>query len=711
MTSWIPETEEEYNGFFNEVRRRIPKERLFEWDPRRHTMEELCDFLNVHPCPKKGKTPRAINTWIFELDFPVASMSVNALRFFMHWVTDKLLKDADGTVEACTACLVEGGAVLTMGEGFPDKLKRFQDCKKALRKAHSKQKVETAAAKMAKYDANKVPAGLIFGSNVDAPPWHPDQGIRLLRAAYSLAKHISSLPSPSGSAPVARSPSAAMLLAFLKALIRSPFLETLPMLGKSLDPSTFRDRMMAAWTTIGVVGALFLTMLDYSQSAKCESDHLLSVMPSQEFCDTIHPFLCSMGLAFNVIAVILTTILIMQVGFVPDEKLSDWVAGMPITVELPLVSFIIGALMWAGDLVWLGVVAHGAYGVRFSVGAGIIAISLLGVYASTRAKTNRLIMLASGQQDLNLSDTDETGDPEQIRTALQEAKDAGADAVDSGEAAEDPSAMLELCQKAEAFKKKGNERLKDNTKSAAREALEFFTSGLEVRCSDPKLNAQLFSNRAHVRLLLRQFVEAVDDCRKAIDRDPKNIKAYWRAARASLHLDLCRNGIDFCEEGLRQAPGDSDLIKLRDSCAEKLAGQQQRRAEARSSANRDFNADEAMAVQEKVSGLNEQLARVQASFAQKQRQRVRLELTQQTVTSTPEDAKLYRGVGRCFLLGDRQPILDEMKTTMDSIDEELPKLQKASQELEKRKDDAEKELREMIAAFQKQADRSAAAAA
>ncbi|CAE7615728.1 ttc4 [Symbiodinium necroappetens] len=237
--------------------------------------------------------------------------------------------------------------------------------------------------------------------------------------------------------------------------------------------------------------------------------------------------------------------------------------------------------------------------------------------------------------------------------------------------------------------------------------------GLEVRCSDPKLNAQLYSNRAHVRLLLRQFVEAVDDCRRAIEQDPKNIKAYWRAARASLHLDLCRNGIDFCEAGLKQAPGDSDLMKLRDSCAEKLAGQQQRRAEARTMANRDFNADEAMAVQEKVSGLSEQLARLQASFASKQRQRVRLELTQQTVTSTPEDTKLYRGVGRCFLLGDRQPILDEMKQTMDSIDEdlgknipkpeacevqsledsgweELPKMQKASQELEKRKDDAEK---------------------
>merc|ERR1712072_1187516 len=99
-------------------------------------------------------------------------------------------------------------------------------------------------------------------------------------------------------------------------------------------------------------------------------------------------------------------------------------------------------------------------------------------------------------------------------------------------------------------KKRGNDRLKDNTKSAAKEALECFTTGLEVRCSDNVLNAQLYSNRAHVRMLLRQFVEAVDDCRKAIELDTKNAKAYWRGAKASLHLELCKNGVEFCDAGL-----------------------------------------------------------------------------------------------------------------------------------------------------------------
>lgn len=89
-TTWIPENEEDYNQFFEKVRQTVPKDRLFEWDPRRNTMEELCEFMEIRPCPKKGKPGRAINTWIFERDFPVASMAVNTLRLFLHWVNWRL---------------------------------------------------------------------------------------------------------------------------------------------------------------------------------------------------------------------------------------------------------------------------------------------------------------------------------------------------------------------------------------------------------------------------------------------------------------------------------------------------------------------------------------------------------------------------------------------------------------------------------------------
>mmetsp|Transcript_35663 Transcript_35663/g.82873 ORF Transcript_35663/g.82873 Transcript_35663/m.82873 type:complete len:355 (-) Transcript_35663:136-1200(-) len=337
-----------------------------------------------------------------------------------------------------------------------------------------------------------------------------------------------------------------------------------------------------------------------------------------------------------------------------------------------------------------------------------------------------------------------SGDLAAIRAALEDARAAGADPGHISEALAEVSRLepekrggggeevprpggaaphelvgqadvveaAELRARAEAHKKRGNERLKSNTKSAAREALESFTSGLEVRCSDVVLNAQLYSNRAHVRMLLRQFVEAVDDCRKAIELDPRNVKAYWRAAKASLHLDLCRNGIDFCEAGLRQEPKDSDLLRLRDSCAEKLASQQQRRSELASPtqsqphSQSEFNADEAMAIQDKANSLGEQIEELKMSIARKQRERMSAMLTKSSVSETPAEARLYRNVGRCFLLQDRSIVEELLDGTVSSADAELPKLTNARQELEKRKEAAEKELKEMIAAFRRQTDPS-----
>ncbi|CAE8680467.1 unnamed protein product [Polarella glacialis] len=101
-----------------------------------------------------------------------------------------------------------------------------------------------------------------------------------------------------------------------------------------------------------------------------------------------------------------------------------------------------------------------------------------------------------------LAKAQEGGDPEEIRAALLDAKAAGADpeqidqalaevdrsvaASASGDAAPSVGSggypggdeAAELRSRAESFKKKGNDRLKDGTKSAAREALEFFTMGL-----------------------------------------------------------------------------------------------------------------------------------------------------------------------------------------------------------------------------------------
>jgi len=328
-----------------------------------------------------------------------------------------------------------------------------------------------------------------------------------------------------------------------------------------------------------------------------------------------------------------------------------------------------------------------------------------------------------------------SGDINEIRAALMDAKAAGADPAQieqalaevermarggaasaaPGETAKSPQQEPDaaaLRAQAEGHKKRGNERLKDNTKSAAREAMECFTTGLEVRCSDNVLNAQLYSNRAHVRILLRQFVEAVDDCRKAIECDPKNMKAYWRGAKASMHLDLCKNAISFCEAGLQKEPNDADLMKLKGSAAEKLAGQQRRRAElSAASTNQEFNADEAMALQERVNSLTEQVGSLKASTVAKQRELMKLDLTLSNLGDVPSEAATYVAVGRGFLKKDREYVDSMLAGMHQTLETDIPKLTKTLQELEKRKEAAEQELKEMVQAFKHQSDASQAQAA
>ena len=42
-------------SFYSKVDDYFPKEQVFQWDPRTNTLEELCAFLQISPCPKKGK--------------------------------------------------------------------------------------------------------------------------------------------------------------------------------------------------------------------------------------------------------------------------------------------------------------------------------------------------------------------------------------------------------------------------------------------------------------------------------------------------------------------------------------------------------------------------------------------------------------------------------------------------------------------------------
>lgn len=122
---------------------------------------------------------------------------------------------------------------------------------------------------------------------------------------------------------------------------------------------------------------------------------------------------------------------------------------------------------------------------------------------------------------------------------------------------------------AEHFRKLGNEAFRISTNSFANQnALNAYTRGLEMECKDNSLNAQLHSNRAAVSLRLGEYNRAMDDCRAAIRLDPANVKAYFRATKASDALGLTSQALKFCEAGLQVSPAEKEMQQLQKRLAQ-----------------------------------------------------------------------------------------------------------------------------------------------
>lgn len=109
------------------------------------------------------------------------------------------------------------------------------------------------------------------------------------------------------------------------------------------------------------------------------------------------------------------------------------------------------------------------------------------------------------------------------------------------------------------FKEKGNDAFKSKK---YQDAWTLYTKGLEAKCSDSLLNAQLLCNRAAVSLSVQNFGFALRDAAKAIALDSENVKAYWRAAKAAVQLKKVEEAVVFARKGLEKDPENGDLMTI-----------------------------------------------------------------------------------------------------------------------------------------------------
>lgn len=133
------------------------------------------------------------------------------------------------------------------------------------------------------------------------------------------------------------------------------------------------------------------------------------------------------------------------------------------------------------------------------------------------------------------------------------------------------SAAVELKEQGNEFVKKGKKYYSD--------AIDCYTRAINQKALSDGDQSILYSNRAHVNILLGNFRRALQDAEEAIKLSPANIKAFYRAVKASVSLNLLDEAKSYCKKGLEISGDNDELKKLAKQIDLKKAEQDRREAE------------------------------------------------------------------------------------------------------------------------------------
>ncbi|KAH3902164.1 related to Hsp70/Hsp90 co-chaperone CNS1 [Saccharomycodes ludwigii] len=116
------------------------------------------------------------------------------------------------------------------------------------------------------------------------------------------------------------------------------------------------------------------------------------------------------------------------------------------------------------------------------------------------------------------------------------------------------------------FKNQGNELFKIKRYKDAR---EYYTKGLEIDFGGldrdikfSELISTLFANRAACELELKNYRKCINDSKKSLEYNPKNIKAYYRIGKALFYIDKLEESTEAINFGLKFDPENKPLQSL-----------------------------------------------------------------------------------------------------------------------------------------------------
>lgn len=119
------------------------------------------------------------------------------------------------------------------------------------------------------------------------------------------------------------------------------------------------------------------------------------------------------------------------------------------------------------------------------------------------------------------------------------------------------------------FKNQGNDAYKTKQFQIA---VEYYTKGLEMEITDTAITSALYLNRAACNLELKNYRRCIEDCKKVLQLDERNVKACYRTARAFFAVDRFDEAILILEYATGIDLANKEVAQLLETArAKKLA--------------------------------------------------------------------------------------------------------------------------------------------
>lgn len=97
------------------------------------------------------------------------------------------------------------------------------------------------------------------------------------------------------------------------------------------------------------------------------------------------------------------------------------------------------------------------------------------------------------------------------------------------------------------FKNQGNDCYKGKQ---YKDAIDFYTQGIEVDCGVESITIALYLNRAACNIEMKNYRRVIEDCKKVMQIDEKNVKACYRSGKAFFAIDKYEEAQGILEYGL-----------------------------------------------------------------------------------------------------------------------------------------------------------------